>query len=380
MKSTTKIKQVCFFGTYMKHHTINRVLLQGFKKNGIHVVECHEELWEAVPADYKSLLSPFSILKLLFKTFRAYIKVVSKFLKYGKKNELILISHPVYLDILPAWIISKLSRTPLYVYFMISIYDTFINDRKIFSQKSLWAYFFRLIDKITCKLADRVIVDTELNAEFLRKFFRITPPRIIVSYCSTDYDTIEKIKRAPKKTEGTLLVIYHGYFIPLHGVRHIMECAHLLRENNSFHFLLIGDGQELEKCLQFAKRNSLKNVSFKERLPFEILIKELTKGDILLGIFGKGDKTQRVIPFKVFTALALNKPLITAWTPALERAGFKNYFHLIGIPWGDPESLKDALLFLKDNPQKRKEIAENGHKIFENKFLPAKVIKPIIDS
>lgn len=365
----------------MKKHTLNRMLIQGFKKNGVEVIECHQEIWKDVPQNYHNIVKIGNILKILLFTIVSYIKLIFKFIKIKDKVSAIFVTHPVYFDVIPARLLSSIFKKPLYTYLMISLYDTFIEDRKIFKKTSFFAKIVRFIDYVNCKLSDILFIDTPQNAVYLQRNFGVSLSKVVIVPCSTDYEVIERVKDLNEgqcKDKDEMLVIYHGYFIPLHGVNYILETAKLLR-GESFKFVLIGDGQELRNALEFARKERLHNVNFVGRLPFEELIKELKKGDVLLGVFGKGDKTQRVVPFKVYTALALGKCLVTAWTRAIEEAGFINGVHLIGVPPGDALAIAEALKFLKEHPEKREEVANNARSIFVEKFLPEKVVKPIVD-
>jgi glycosyltransferase involved in cell wall biosynthesis len=88
-----------------------------------------------------------------------------------------------------------------------------------------------------------------------------------------------------------------------------------------------------------------------------------------LGIFGRTEKAGRVVPHKVFQAMALGKPVITARTPAAEEF-FSDGENVIFCPRGDPEGLAAAILRLKRDAALREAIARNGRALVWERFRP----------
>lgn len=37
--------RVCYFGTYRSNYSRNRIMIEGLRRNGVIVEECHETLW-----------------------------------------------------------------------------------------------------------------------------------------------------------------------------------------------------------------------------------------------------------------------------------------------------------------------------------------------
>jgi glycosyltransferase involved in cell wall biosynthesis len=72
---------------------------------------------------------------------------------------------------------------------------------------------------------------------------------------------------------------------------------------------MLGDGPIKGECMRRAQ--GLANVTFEPRLPYFELPARIHQADVLLGIFGTSAKAGRVIPNKVFQALACGRPVIT---------------------------------------------------------------------
>ena len=144
----------------------------------------------------------------------------------------------------------------------------------------------------------------------------------------------ERVFRPVWRPPDRFHALFVGKLIPLHGLETILEAARLAPE---IPFRIVGSGQ-LEPLLRDAPANV-------ERVPwleYERLPEELGRAGCALGIFGTGDKAQRVIPNKAFQALACETPLVTADTPAA-RELLEHERSALLVPPGDAEALAAAV-------------------------------------
>jgi glycosyltransferase involved in cell wall biosynthesis len=74
-----------------------------------------------------------------------------------------------------------------------------------------------------------------------------------------------------------------------------------------------------------------------------------------LGIFGDTEKTQRVIPNKVYEYAAMGKVIISADTSAL-REIFTLEKSIIGVPSGNHQALAQSIRLLAQDYRKRREL------------------------
>jgi glycosyltransferase involved in cell wall biosynthesis len=95
-----------------------------------------------------------------------------------------------------------------------------------------------------------------------------------------------------------------------------------------------------------------------------------------LGIFGTSDKAGRVIPNKVFEALAMKLPLITGDSPAI-RELLTDGENVLLVPRGDAQALANRILWAREHYAQVREIAERGYKLFHRDASPAAVSETI---
>ncbi|MBI3571976.1 glycosyltransferase [Candidatus Kaiserbacteria bacterium] len=165
-----------------------------------------------------------------------------------------------------------------------------------------------------------------------------------------------------------LSVSFHGKYIPLQGVEHIIHAADILRRED-ISFTLIGSGQTFPMAKKMAEGLQLENVIFVERVPFEQLPGMLRGFDVSLGVFGDTDKAARVIPNKIYEAAALGRAILTADTPAI-REFFTDRENILLCRRSDPKDLAAKLLILKDDAALQTRLGEGALRLFREKCTP----------
>ena len=105
-----------------------------------------------------------------------------------------------------------------------------------------------------------------------------------------------------------------------------------------------------------AKKWKLNNIRFFHRVQEKKLPDFIQRSDIQLGIFGNTIKTKMVIPNKVYSAVAMKKPVITADTPAI-RELFSNYENCVLCKIANGKDLAKKIEQLYLNPSLRNKIA-----------------------
>lgn len=344
--------KVCYFGIYNPKYSRNVELIKGLKENGIEVIECR------VDANEKNKH---------WKLFKKHGEI--------KKYDLTIVGYPGHSLML---LVKFICKKPIIFDAFLSVYDSMIFDRKIYSQYSLKALKYWFLDWMSCRLADKILLDTDEHIKYFMKTFGIKKEKFqkIFLSCNNALFYPRNYPRKDNKNSEQFLVHFHGKYIPLHGVEYIIEAAKLL-ETENIEFNLIGRGQTYREMMALSKKLITKNVNFIGFLPQEELIKFIAGADVCLGIFGKTPKAERVIPNKSYEIIAMKKPLITADTPAI-RELFKNEENCLLSNVADSADLAQKILLLKNNSELRNRIAENGYKLYKEKLTPKILVQQLI--
>jgi glycosyltransferase involved in cell wall biosynthesis len=276
-----------------------------------------------------------------------------------------------------AWILAKRRHIPLIFDAFISLYDTYVQDRKTVSRFHPKAWIFWLVDWFSCLLADIVLLDTEDHAEFFHRAFGVPLSKILVLPIGSRTDFFRPLPPSPQR-DHTFSVAFHGTFIPLQGIETILGAAKILQERGEdVRCMLMGKGQTYAAMRDLADQWQLRNVQFTGFLHPSEVAQHIANADACLGIFGTTDKAMRVIPTKAYDVFSCGKALITAETPAAIRI-LRNHENVLFCKAGNAVDLAEKILELKHNPALLKRLEECGKRLMEERFTPCAIVSPLV--
>ena len=242
--------------------------------------------------------------------------------------------------ILPFWQ-WKFRKKSVTIDFFISMYDTFIFDRKKFKKNSLFSKFFHYLDQKTISLADTIICDTKEHGKYFTEEFNASPKQLHTLYLEAD--TTIYYPREKKKENDFFEVLYFGSILPLQGVDIVLKSAQILRRNSAVHFTLIGP---IEKKYQKIESDTITYLSW---LPQEQLAEAIAQADLCLaGHFnGEIQKAKRTIPGKAYIYQAMKKPMILRDNPANRELYSEDMEGIYFVEMGNPQALAEKILEVK---------------------------------
>lgn len=347
-------KKVCFFGIYDPLYARNRVLKKGFEQNGYEVIECRVD-----PARFRHV--------------RKFLRLFFEFRKIrNQRFDYVLVCYPGHSIVFLARILFG-SRILFDAF--VSLYDSSVNDRKIYSPWSVRALYSWLLDWGSCRVANRILLDTNAHIDYFSEKFGMPRGKCIRVLVGTDETLFFPRPSFPEEKDFT--VHFHGTFIPLQGLRYIVEAAHILR-NEHVVFRIVGSGQEsasIKKQVQSLQLEGI--VRLIGKVPLEKVPGYIASAHISLGIFGDTGKTTRVIPNKVYESIAMEKAVITADTLA-SRELLEDRKTALLIPPANKEALAEAIRLLKSDPHLRSTIAQGGADLYRTKLLPEYIVKDLL--
>ena len=318
--------------------------MKGMKENDLKVIECR---------DTRPIIKRFFGLvnKAIYKEF-----------------DIIFVAYPGHLDMFAAKIISLIKKKPIIFDAFISTYDTMINEWKFGTRYSPKGIYYHLLDRISCQLANIVLLDTEQHIDYFVKEFNLKRSKFVCIPIGADEEIFHPCKNT--RISDKFQILYYGHTNPLHGFPYIVEAAKLLENEKDIEFLLIGDKRWFR--YERDRNKDLKNVKFYDAVLFREIASYIANADICLGIFGITIKAQNVIPNKAYEIIAMRKPLITGNTLAA-KSYFKNKENAILCKVGSAHAIVESILLLKNNQKLREKISENGYELFKDNFTTKKI-------
>ena len=349
--------RVVFFGTYILSdaYPVNQVLYAGVSRAAGQVWSCRAELWEGFL--HQALHAGWNRwFRLLLRAVQCYAGLIWRYIRCPE-HEVVVVGYPGYIDILLARLLNLFSKRTLVLVSFISLYDTAVMDRQSVLSTSFKGRLLFSIDRWAFRSADWVLVDTEQLGSHYANLFNISRNKFRKSMVGNIFDRFP-INNNKVDSSPFFRVLFFGTYVPLHGAECIIEAARALREE-SFEFTLIGQGQDYAAVRERA--SDLKQVRFVETwLSAEQLADAMREADVCLGIFGTTPKAARVIPYKVFAALALGRPVITRDSPAIRELRVDGESALL-CPPGDGQALAAALERLRTDAALRERLGKNGY-------------------
>jgi 2-polyprenyl-3-methyl-5-hydroxy-6-metoxy-1,4-benzoquinol methylase/glycosyltransferase involved in cell wall biosynthesis len=281
-------------------------------------------------------------------------------------------------DMLLAWLLTRLRAVPLVFNPLVSLYDTFCADRGLVRPSSLSGRMLWLLDVLACRAADLIVIDTDEHAAYFAQHLRVPRERLYTVVVGAD-DRFFRRHPLPTRQPGEPLdVLFVGKLIPLHGVEHILHAAALLADA-PLHFTLVGSGQHKALAQELVQTLGLRNVTLVDWIDYASLPQRYAEADICLGIFGGSEKAMRVVPNKVFQAMAVGRPVLTADSPAI-RATFQVGTELLTCAPADPADLARQLRSLVADADLRARLAAQSYAAFEERGSIAAVARQTLDA
>ena len=313
-------------------------------------------------------LRPLRVVASGLRLISAHVRAVVGFLR-ARTEGAVYVPYP---SILVLYLLSLLPgpRRPAAVSCdaFISIYDTVVRDRGLLRAASPLAAALRHVEARAYRFADQVIVDTPLNAAWMADEFEIDVGKFVAIPLPINERAYRRRPYRPRP--GVCNVLFVGTFVPLQGVDVVARAATLLSGDSSLRFRIIGSGQTADRVADvLAACPSVHCEWDRTWKSTDELSQAIQQADICLGIFGEGDKAQRVWPLKNYATMAVGRPLITGDTRhARAILAESSAPPFVVVPVGDAGALADAIRSLSRDARARDQYARRAGAYYDERL------------
>jgi len=337
-------KTVLWWGRFDPDYSRNRVLRLAYATLGWRILDFHP------------LLSPLGDVEAR--------------LRHPLRADLVHIPCFRQRDIAAAARYARGRHLPLLLDTLTSQFDKQVHEQHRFSADSWRARQLLRREQRLFARGDIVLADTPEHARFFSDPLRVPKEKLHVVYVGAEESLFSPgPARAPN---DPVEVLFYGSFIPLQGPEMIVEAARLY-QGPPVRWVLLGTGPLRRRCRQRAA--GLKTITFEDWVPYTTLPARIARADILLGVFGDTAKAQRVIPNKVFQAMACGKPLVTCTAPAYPAELLvRQDSGITWVPAGNPAALADAVAALASLSGQLQVLGASARHSYERHFSADAVI------
>ncbi|HWP66772.1 MAG TPA: glycosyl transferase family 1, partial [Candidatus Limnocylindria bacterium] len=207
---------VCFFGTYDRGHSANRLLAQAVEAAGARLEHLHVPLWEGEPNKDRRYFGARSLGRLGRRYAAAVAALRRRWRARSGPPPVVLVGFGGQLDVLVAARVCRPRRGLVFAP-LVSLTETLVEDRRVFPSGGLRARALAGLDRLTLRLPDLVLADTEAHGRYLAGL-GAEPGRVATWYLGAEPEFLEPPE--PQPTDDR--VLFYGRFLPLHGLETIV--------------------------------------------------------------------------------------------------------------------------------------------------------------
>jgi colanic acid biosynthesis glycosyl transferase WcaI len=162
--------------------------------------------------------------------------------------------------------------------------------------------------------ADRIVVVSEPFVDELAAR-GVDPSKTFVVTNGVDLDRFRPMPRendirSELGLTGKFVAMYVGTHGMAHGLATLLEAAELMRGDDRFRFVFVGEGADKEALVERARRRALGNVVFVGQQPHERIPEFVSAADAMLVPLRAKALFRTVLPSKIFECLAAARPVV----------------------------------------------------------------------
>jgi len=288
----------------------------------------------------------------------------------GKPDIILTLSSPPLTNGLVGRFLGKVKRAPC-VYNMLDIYPDMAEKMGIWKNPMVMNILKR-IERLVYKLSDGIVVLSEsMRKNLLQKGIENKKIEVIPDFIDTK-------NIYPKKKDNDFARKYNlnNHFVAMyagnvgipHGVEVVIEAADLLRNRRNILFCIVGRGEYKDKLVNLVQEKGLQNVVFPPRQPEEVVPDIWASADVSLVTYRKG-LAECSVPSKLLYIMASGRPVIVAADEDSEACYIvKDSGCGINVAPEEPKAISEAIIYLFDHPEIRKEMGQRGFEYIKAHF------------
>ena len=262
--------------------------------------------------------------------------------------------------------VAYLSSLLLQNKFSVVVYDTYPDALKNIGIKEnnliyrLWSKW----NKTLFNKADKITTLSESMANQLSVYVSRNKIKVIPNWSGSEkFAPVHKDKNifaANHKLSDKFIVMYSGNIGFTHSVETIIEVAINLKNYESVHFVIIGEGMKKTELIKQTELNNLKNCTFLSWQSKDILHYSLATAD--LAVVSLNDETATLsVPSKTYNLLATGAPLLCIAPENSELAALVDKFdNGVSFTKNNINGIAEFIINLSTNKTEQHRLSDNS--------------------
>lgn len=287
-----------------------------------------------------------------------------------RRPDIVVATSPQFLTAVAGYVVARLKGVP-FVLEVRDLWPASIVDVGAMRAGSPVVRALVAAEKFLYRHADHIVVVTD---SFVDVIAAHGIPREKISVIKNGVD-LEMFRPGPTANavrerlglRDKFVAAYIGTHGMAHGLGTILEAAALLRHDDRYRFLLIGDGAEKLALQQRAAAEGLTNVLFLDQLPHEAIPEHIRAADVTLVLLRDLALFRSVIPSKIFEFMGAGKPIVIGVDGEARRL-VEDAGAGVFVPPEDSATLAVTLRWLDGDTGARSCMGRSGRDFVERRF------------
>lgn len=301
-----------------------------------------------------------------------FFRLIKKYRALTNPHDIVFVGHTAT-TVVP--LIRLLSRKPVIFNGLNPLYDGMVLEREVYRPYSPRALFIWFLDFVSYQAASAVLLETEMQKEYVRKHFFVPNRKLFRVFTTVDPHEYHPDPSIQKSTH--FLCVFRGWLTPATGAEYIVEAARILKDED-IRFRFIVRGQSIPAIKARVQKYALSNVEILEGFyPMEELRRLILSGHVYLGQFSTHPRLDKTIQFKTVEACAFGLPYITADLPS-NRELLHDGVDCLFVRRADASDLADKIRKIKQDPALAERLGQAAHELYKKELAPSILAEQIL--
>lgn len=297
------------------------------------------------------------------------------------RPDVVIATSPQFLTAVAGYELAKLKRVP-FVFEVRDLWPRSIVEVGAMKADSPVVKGLEAAELFLYRHADRIVVVTD---SFVDEIAARGIPRERLSVVKNGVDLgmfspgpRDESIRVRLGLSGKFVAAYVGTHGMAHGLATMLDAAKLLKDDDRFRLLLIGEGADKAALKERAAREGLSNVLFLDQQPHKEIPALLRAADATLVLLKAKDLFKTVIPSKIFEFMGVARPIVIGVDGEARRI-VEDAGSGLFVPPESGEDLAAALRMLASDPDACERMGVKGRAYVEAHFSRAALARKYLD-